>query len=100
MEESKPGTSRGVLTKRCLVLRCQLWIGQPTSLQKHVGFGVVQVKFLATEKVKLMDSEAKFPRDVGPMDGGFHVHMGFCLFSSSGVRHGVVFKQLREWERL
>ena len=66
--------------------------------ETRVGFGVVQAKFLATEKVELMDGETKFPRDVGPMDGGLSVCRGLCSFSSSGVRHGVVFKQLREWE--
>ena len=68
--------------------------------ETRVGFGVVQVKFLSTEKVELMDGEAKFPRDVGPMDGGVCVRRGFCLFSLSGMRHGVIFKQLREWEHL
>ena len=34
-EESKPGASRGVLTKRLLVLGRQLWMGQPSSLQKQ-----------------------------------------------------------------
>ena len=33
-EKSKPGTSRGVLMKRLLVLGYQVWIGQPVSRQK------------------------------------------------------------------
>ena len=68
--------------------------------ETQVGFGVVQVEFLAAEEVKLVDGETEFPRDVGPMDGGFSVLWGFHLFSLSGVRHGVVFKWLREWECL
>ena len=65
-----------------------------------MGFGVVQVESLAAKEVKLVDCETEFPRDVGPMDGGFGVLWGFSLVSSSRVRHGVVFKRLREWECL
>ena len=61
---------------------------------------MVQVESLAAEEVKLVDGETKFPRDVGPMDGGFGILWGFCSVSSLRVRHGVVFKRLREWERL
>ena len=68
--------------------------------EARVGFGMVQVEFLAAEEVKLVDGETKFPRDVGPMDGGFSVLWGLLSFSSVGVRHGDVFKLLREWERL
>ena len=68
--------------------------------ETRVGFGVVQVEFLAAEEVKLVDGETELPRDVGPMDGGFSVLWGFCSFSLSGVRHGIPFNRLREWERL
>ena len=68
--------------------------------ETRVSFGVVQVKFLAAEEVKLVDGETKLPRDVSPMDGGFSVLWGFCSFSSSGVRHGIPFNRLREWDRL
>ena len=68
--------------------------------ETRVGFGVVQAKFSVTKEVELVDGETKFPRDVGPVDGGFCVLWGFHLFSLSGVRHGVVFKWLREWECL
>ena len=54
--------------------------------------GVVQVEFSAMEEVKLVDGEAKFPRDVGPVDGGFGILWSFLLFALSGVRHGIVFK--------
>ena len=68
--------------------------------ETQVSFGMVQVKFLAAEEVKLVDGETKLPRDVSPMDGGFSVLWGFCSFSSSGVRHGIPFNRLREWDRL
>ena len=69
--------------------------------EARVGLCVVQIKFSAAEEVKLVNSEAEFPRDVGPMDGrGFVVLWGFLLFSSTGVRHGVTFKYLSEWVRL
>ena len=68
--------------------------------ETRVGFGVVQVKSLAAEEVKLVDGETELPRDVGPMDGGFSVLWGFRSFSSSGVRHGTAFNWLREWEHL
>ena len=68
--------------------------------ETRVGFGMVQVEFLAAEEVKLVDGETKFPQDVGPMDGGFRVLWGFCSVASSRVRHGVVFNRLREWECL
>ena len=61
---------------------------------------MVQVKFSAVEEVKLVDGETELPRDVGPMDGGFSVLWGFRSFSSLGVRHGIAFNRLREWERL
>ena len=68
--------------------------------ETRVGFGVVQVEFVVAEEVELVDGETKFPRDVGPMDGGFSVLWGFHSVASSRVRHGVIFKQRREWERL
>ena len=68
--------------------------------ETRVSFGVVQAKFSVTKEVELVDGKTKFPRDVGPMDGGFCVLWGFSSFLLSGVRHGVVFKPLREWEHL
>ena len=68
--------------------------------ETRVGFGVVQVEFLAAEEVELVDGETELPRDVGPMDGGFSVLWGFRSFSLSRVRHGTPFNRLREWERL
>ena len=65
-----------------------------------VGPGVVKVEVIVVEEVKLVYGEAQFSRDVGPMDGGFSVFQGFLLFSSSGVRHGVVFKYRSEWAHL
>ena len=65
-----------------------------------VSSGVVKVEVIAMEEAKLMYSEAQFPRDVGPVDRGFNVLRGFLLFSSSGVRHGAVFKYRSEWARL
>ena len=68
--------------------------------EARVDPGMVKVEVIAVEEVKLVDSEAQFPRDVGPMDGGFSVFRGFLLFLSSGVRHGAVFKYRSEWARL
>ena len=66
-----------------------------------VDVGMVQVKFVFAKEVELMDSEAEFPRDVGPMEWGrFRFLWGFSGFSSAGVRHGIVFKLLSEWVRL
>ena len=66
-----------------------------------VELGVSHVKFVSSEKVELMDSEAKFPRDVSPMEGGrFDFLWGFLGFLSTGVRHGIVFKVFRKWVRL
>ena len=50
------------------------------------------VEVIAVEEAKLVYGEAQFPRDVGPVDGRFNVLRDFLLFSSSGVRHGVVLK--------
>ena len=62
-----------------------------------VGSGVVQVEFVSAEEVKLIDCEAEFPRDVGPMEGrGFNFRWGLSSFLSAGVRHGVVFKCRRK----
>ena len=58
---------------------------------------VFQVEFVPTEEVKLVYGEAKFPRDVCPMERGwFKFLWGFFGFSSSGVRHGIIFKSLRK----
>ena len=57
-----------------------------------VDSGVVKVEVVVVEEVKLVYGETQFPRDVGPVDGGFNVLQDFLLFSSSGVRHGVVLK--------
>ena len=57
-----------------------------------VNSSVVKVEVVAVEEADLVNGEAQFPRDVGPVDGGFNVLQGFLLFLSSGVRHGVVFK--------
>ena len=63
-----------------------------------VKLGVIHVEFVSSEKVELVDSEAKFPWDVSPVEGGrFDFLWGFLGFSSTGVRHGVVFKIFREW---
>ena len=60
--------------------------------EAQVTFGMVQVEFVAAKEVKLVDGEAEFPGNVSPVDGGFSVLWGFLLFSSLGVRHGVVLK--------
>ena len=58
-----------------------------------VGLGMVQVEFVLVKEVELIDCEAEFPGDVGPMEGrGFNFLWGFSSFLSAGVRHGVVFK--------
>ena len=53
---------------------------------------VVKVEVVVVEEVELVNGEAQFPRDVGPVDGGFNILQDFLLFSSSRVRHGAVFK--------
>ena len=68
--------------------------------ETRVGFGMVQVESSAVKEVKLVDGEAELPRDVGPMDGGFSILWGFRSFSLLGVRHGIPFNRLREWDRL
>ena len=66
-----------------------------------VDSGVVKVEVVAVEEAKLVYGETQFPRDVGPMDGRFNVLRGFLfLSSSSGVRHGAVFKYQSECARL
>ena len=66
-----------------------------------VELGVIHVESVSSEKVELVDGEAKFPRDVSPVEGGrFDFLWGFLGFSSTGVRHGIVFKVFREWVRL
>ena len=63
-----------------------------------VDVGMVQVKFVFAKEVELMDGEAEFPRDVGPMEWGrFRFLWGFSGFSSAGVRHETVFKYFKEW---
>ena len=63
-----------------------------------VGVGVIQVEFVSAKEVELMYGEAKFPRDVRPMEWGrFGFLWSFSGFLSAGVRHGVVFKFLSEW---
>ena len=57
-----------------------------------VDSSMVKVKVVVVEEAELVNGEAQFPRDVGPVDGGFDVLQDFLLFSSSRVRHGVVFK--------
>ena len=57
-----------------------------------VDLSMVKVEVVVVEEAKLVNSEAQFPRDVGPVDGGFNVLWGFLQFLSSGVRHGTVFK--------
>ena len=71
------------------------------STEMGVGLGMVQVKFVAVKEVELVDSETKFPGDVSPMEGRrFDFLRGFIGFSSTGVRHGIVFKVFSEWVRL
>ena len=65
-----------------------------------VDSSVVEVEVIVVEEAELVNGEAQFPRDVGPVDGGFSVLWGFRLFSSSGVRHGAVFKYRSEWAHL
>ena len=66
-----------------------------------VSSGVVQVKLVSAKEVELIDCKAEFPGDVGPMEGrGFNLCWGFLLFSSAGMRHGVVFKRWRKWVHL
>ena len=58
---------------------------------------VSQVEFVPTKEVELVYGEAEFPRDVRSMEWGrFEFPWGFFGFSSTGVRHGIVFKHLRE----
>ena len=67
----------------------------------RMGLGMVQVEFVATQEVELVNSETECPRDVGPMEGGrFDFLWGFSGFSSAGVRHGTVFKRRSWWTRL
>ena len=62
-----------------------------------VGSGVVQVEFVSSQEVELIDCEAKLPGDVGPMEGrGFNFLWGVSSFLSMGVRHGIVFKCQRK----
>ena len=66
-----------------------------------VELGVTHVKFVSSEKIELVDGEAEFPRDVSPVKGGrFDFLRGFLGFSSTGVRHGIVFKVFSEWVHL
>ena len=66
-----------------------------------VELGMTHVKFISSEKVELVDSEAKFPQDISPVEGGgFDFLWGFLGFLSAGVRHGIVFKDFSEWVRL
>ena len=66
-----------------------------------VGVSVIQAEFVSAKEVKLMYGEAKFPRDVCPVEWGrFGFLWGVSRFSSAGVRHGVVFKFLSKWLRL
>ena len=65
-----------------------------------VDSSVVKVEVVVVEEAELVNGEAQFPRDVGPVDGGFNVLWDFLLFSSSGVRHGAIFKYRSEWVRL
>ena len=67
----------------------------------RVGLGVVQVEFVATQEVELVNGETQCPGDVGPMEGGrFDFLWGFSGFSSAGMRHGTVFKRRSWWIRL
>ena len=67
------------------------------SAEVGMGVGVVQVEFVMAEKVELVDGEAEFPRDISPMEGRrVDFLWGFSGFSSPRVRHGIVFKLLRE----
>ena len=67
------------------------------STEVGVKVGVLQVKFISTKEIELVYGEAQFPRDVSPMDWErFEDFWGFFGFSSTGVRHGIVFKYLRE----
>ena len=68
--------------------------------EARVGLCMVKVEMVMVEEAELVNGEAQLPRDVGPVDGGFNVLWGFLLFSSSGVRHGVVFKYRSEWAHL
>ena len=63
-----------------------------------VDSGVVKVEVVAVEEAELVYGGTQFPRDVGPRDGGFNLLWGFLLLSSSsGVRHGAVFKYWSKW---
>ena len=59
--------------------------------------GVVKVKVVVVEVAELVYSETQFPRDIGPVDGGFNVLWDFLLFPSSGVRHGIILKYWSKW---
>ena len=62
---------------------------------------MVQIKFIVTQEVELVDGETECPRDVSPVDGrGVGFLWGFFGFLSAGVRHGIVFNLLSEWARL
>ena len=63
--------------------------------------GVIQVKFTTSEEVELVYGESECPWDICPVEWGrFEFLWGFFGFSSTRVRHGVVFKFLSEWLRL
>ena len=67
------------------------------STEVGVKVGVSQVEFIPTKEIELVYGEAKFPRDVSPMEWGrFEDFWGFFGFLSTGVRHGIIFKRLRE----
>ena len=63
----------------------------------RVGSGVVKIKFAVTKESKLVYGEAKFPRDVGPMDWSRDDFWSSFLFCSVGRGHGAVVKYWREW---
>ena len=64
---------------------------RPTEM--GVELGVADVEVVSSQEVELMDGEAEFPQDVGPVEGRrFDFLRGFLGFSLTGVRHGTVFK--------
>ena len=53
--------------------------------EASMGFGMIEVELMKSEELKLVDSEAQFPRDICPPDGE-----GIVVCWSEG--HGIMVK--------
>ena len=65
-----------------------------------VGVGVIKTELMDVEESELMNSEAEYPGDVGPVDRIRFDFLGVFLSCSTGRGHGVIFKYRREWAHL